>query len=46
MNKTVPDSLTLEEISKLARSNFDPQPIVTKRVVDINDCVLRQNNYY
>lgn len=46
MNKTAPGSLTAEEISKLARSNIDPQPIVTKRVVDINDCVLRPNNYH
>ncbi|KAK5782292.1 hypothetical protein RI543_000222 [Arxiozyma heterogenica] len=42
INKTNPDSLTPEEINKFARLNIDPEQIVVKRVVDVNDRMLRQ----
>lgn len=42
IEKTDPDSLTPEEINKFARLNIDPEQIVTKRVVDVNDRMLRQ----
>lgn len=42
INKTDPDSLTPEEINKFARLNIDPEQIVVKRVVDVNDRMLRQ----
>ncbi|CAL9731865.1 C-1-tetrahydrofolate synthase, mitochondrial [Monosporozyma unispora] len=42
INKTDPDSLTPEEINKFARLNIDPEQIVVKRVVDVNDRMLRK----
>lgn len=42
INKTDPDSLTPEEINKFVRLNIDPEQIVVKRVVDVNDRMLRQ----
>ncbi|CCD22919.1 trifunctional formate-tetrahydrofolate ligase/methenyltetrahydrofolate cyclohydrolase/methylenetetrahydrofolate dehydrogenase MIS1 NDAI_0A07650 [Naumovozyma dairenensis CBS 421] len=42
INKTNPDDLTPEEINKFARLNIDPDTITIKRVVDINDRMLRQ----
>lgn len=42
INKTDPDSLTPEEINKFARLNIDPKQIVVKRVIDVNDRMLRQ----
>lgn len=42
INKTNPDSLSLDEISKFVRLNMDPKNIVWQRVVDINDRFLRK----
>ncbi|BAP73607.1 c-1-tetrahydrofolate synthase [Kluyveromyces marxianus] len=42
INKTNPDDLTTEEIVKFARLNIDPDTITIKRVVDVNDRMLRQ----
>lgn len=42
IDKTDPDSLTPTEINKFARLNIDPEQIVTKRVVDVNDRMLRK----
>lgn len=42
IEKTNPDSLSLEEISKFVRLNMDPKNIVWTRVVDINDRFLRK----
>lgn len=42
IQKTNPDDLTPEEINKFARLNIDPDTITIKRVVDINDRMLRQ----
>lgn len=41
INKTNPDDLTPEEISKFARLDIDPDTITWKRVVDCNDRFLR-----
>lgn len=41
INKTNPDDLTEEEISKFARLDIDPDTITWKRVVDCNDRFLR-----
>ncbi|KAL6942163.1 C-1-tetrahydrofolate synthase, mitochondrial [Hanseniaspora vineae] len=42
INKTNPDDLTPEEINKFARLNINPDTITIKRVVDVNDRLLRQ----
>ncbi|GMG39133.1 unnamed protein product [Ambrosiozyma monospora] len=42
INKTTPDDLTAEEITKFARLDLDPESITIKRVVDVNDRFLRQ----
>ncbi|SSD61615.1 probable C-1-tetrahydrofolate synthase, mitochondrial [Saccharomycodes ludwigii] len=42
VNKTNPDDLTPEEINKFARLNINPDTITIKRVVDVNDRMLRQ----
>ncbi|SCU92137.1 LAMI_0E08944g1_1 [Lachancea mirantina] len=42
ISKTNPDDLTPEEITKFARLNLDPTTITIKRVVDVNDRMLRQ----
>lgn len=42
INKTNPDDLTAEEIKKFARLNINPETITIKRVVDVNDRMLRQ----
>ena len=41
INKTDPNSLTPEEISKFARLDIDPDTITWRRVVDCNDRMLR-----
>lgn len=41
INKTDPDTLTPEEITKFARLDIDPETITWKRVVDCNDRMLR-----
>ncbi|KAK9383663.1 formate--tetrahydrofolate ligase-domain-containing protein [Kockiozyma suomiensis] len=41
INKTNPDDLTPEEISKFARLDIDPDTITWRRVVDCNDRHLR-----
>ncbi|KAG0670342.1 tetrahydrofolate synthase [Maudiozyma exigua] len=41
INKTDPNELTEEEISKFARLNIDPETITWRRVVDCNDRFLR-----
>ena len=41
ISKTNPDTLTSEEISKFAKLNIDPDTITVKRVVDVNDRMLR-----
>ncbi|KAG0658741.1 mitochondrial C1- tetrahydrofolate synthase precursor [Maudiozyma exigua] len=40
--KTNPDALSPEEINKFARLNIDPDTISVKRVVDVNDRMLRK----
>lgn len=42
INKSDPESLTPEEMSKFARLDIDPDTIMWERVVDINDRYLRQ----
>ncbi len=42
INKTNPDELTDEEISKFARLNINPEKVSIKRVVDVNDRFLRE----
>lgn len=42
IDKTNPDDLTADEIQKFARLNIDPETITIKRVVDVNDRMLRQ----
>lgn len=42
INKTDPDTLTTEEISKFAKLNINPDSITIKRVVDVNDRFLRE----
>lgn len=41
IDKTNPDDLTPEEITKFARLDIDPETITWKRVVDCNDRFLR-----
>lgn len=41
IDKTNPDDLTEEEISKFARLDVDPETITWKRVLDVNDRLLR-----
>ena len=41
INKTDPNSLTPEEITKFARLDIDPDTITWRRVVDCNDRMLR-----
>lgn len=42
INKTNPDDLTTQEISKFAKLNIDPSTITIKRVVDVNDRFVRE----
>ncbi|KAL9895602.1 C-1-tetrahydrofolate synthase, cytoplasmic-like [Glossina fuscipes fuscipes] len=42
INKTDPDSLANEEITRFARLDIDPDTIMWERVVDVNDRYLRQ----
>lgn len=42
IEKTNPDDLSPEEIKSFARLNINPDTITIKRVVDINDRMLRQ----
>ncbi|RPA78597.1 FTHFS-domain-containing protein [Ascobolus immersus RN42] len=42
INKTNPDDLTEEEITRFARLDIDPETITWKRVLDVNDRHLRQ----
>jgi formyltetrahydrofolate synthetase len=42
IDKTNPDDLTPEEISRFVRLNIDPDFITFRRVVDINDRFLRE----
>lgn len=42
INKTNPDDLTDEEITKFAMLNIDPDSITIKRVVDCNDRFVRE----
>ncbi|CCF56698.1 hypothetical protein KAFR_0B04020 [Kazachstania africana CBS 2517] len=41
INKTNPDELTAEEITRFARLNIDPETVTWRRVVDCNDRFLR-----
>lgn len=41
IDKTNPDDLTEEEISRFARLDIDPSTITWKRVLDVNDRLLR-----
>lgn len=41
IDKTDPDSLTPEEITKFARLDIDPETITWRRVLDVNDRHLR-----
>ena len=41
INKTNPDDLTPEEITKFARLDIDPETITWRRVLDVNDRHLR-----
>jgi methylenetetrahydrofolate dehydrogenase (NADP+) / methenyltetrahydrofolate cyclohydrolase / formyltetrahydrofolate synthetase len=42
IDKTNPDDLTDEEITKFARLDIDPDTITWRRVLDVNDRHLRQ----
>jgi methylenetetrahydrofolate dehydrogenase (NADP+) / methenyltetrahydrofolate cyclohydrolase / formyltetrahydrofolate synthetase len=42
INKTDPDELTTEERSRFARLDIDPATITWRRVIDVNDRMLRQ----
>lgn len=42
IQKTDPDSLTPEEVSKFVRLNIDPTTITWRRVIDTNDRFLRK----
>lgn len=42
IDKTDPDTLTEEEITKFARLDMDPATIMWERVVDVNDRFLRE----
>ncbi|KAF2216077.1 hypothetical protein CERZMDRAFT_82123 [Cercospora zeae-maydis SCOH1-5] len=41
INKTNPDELTEEEVTRFARLDFDPETITWRRVLDVNDRHLR-----
>jgi len=41
INKTDPNDLTPEEVSRFARLDIDPDSVTWRRVVDINDRMLR-----
>ncbi|MCJ1471391.1 tetrahydrofolate synthase [Lambiella insularis] len=41
INKTNPDDLTTEEVTKFARLDIDPSTITWRRVLDVNDRHLR-----
>ncbi|KAK4942449.1 tetrahydrofolate synthase [Elasticomyces elasticus] len=41
IDKTNPDDLTAEEISRFARLDIDPETITWRRVLDVNDRYLR-----
>jgi len=42
IEKTNPDDLTDEEVSKFARLDIDPETITWRRIVDTNDRMLRE----
>mmetsp|Transcript_21125 Transcript_21125/g.58609 ORF Transcript_21125/g.58609 Transcript_21125/m.58609 type:complete len:648 (+) Transcript_21125:252-2195(+) len=42
IDKTDPDDLTPEEVSKFVRLDIDPETITWRRVVDVNDRFLRE----
>lgn len=42
IDKTDPDSLTIQELGKFARLDVDPDNVIWTRVVDINDRYLRK----
>ncbi|ORZ31660.1 formate--tetrahydrofolate ligase-domain-containing protein [Catenaria anguillulae PL171] len=42
IDKTQPEDLTPEEVSKFARLDIDPETITWQRVVDVNDRFLRK----
>jgi methylenetetrahydrofolate dehydrogenase (NADP+)/methenyltetrahydrofolate cyclohydrolase/formyltetrahydrofolate synthetase len=42
INKTNPDDLTDDEISRFARLDVDPETITWRRIVDTNDRMLRE----
>ena len=42
IDKTNPDDLTPEEITRFARLDIDPETITWRRVLDVNDRHLRQ----
>ncbi|MBN2502929.1 MAG: formate--tetrahydrofolate ligase [Anaerolineales bacterium] len=42
IDKTDPDDLTPEEVTRFARLDFDPESITWRRVVDTNDRMLRE----
>uniref|UniRef100_A0A061RJS7 Formate--tetrahydrofolate ligase n=1 Tax=Tetraselmis sp. GSL018 TaxID=582737 RepID=A0A061RJS7_9CHLO len=42
IDKTDPDTLTEEEVSRFARLDIDPETITWRRVMDINDRFLRE----
>ncbi|KAH0615219.1 uncharacterized protein H6S33_000855 [Morchella sextelata] len=42
IDKTNPDDLTPEEVTKFARLDIDPETITWRRVLDVNDRHLRQ----
>jgi len=42
IDKTNPDDLTDEEVSKFARLDIDPETITWRRIVDTNDRMLRE----
>jgi len=42
IDKTDPDDLTEEEVSKFARLDIDPETITWRRIVDTNDRMLRE----
>lgn len=42
IEKEDPDALTPEEVKRFARLNINPDTITIRRVVDINDRMLRQ----
>jgi methylenetetrahydrofolate dehydrogenase (NADP+)/methenyltetrahydrofolate cyclohydrolase/formyltetrahydrofolate synthetase len=42
IDKTNPDDLTEEEVSKFVRLDIDPETITWRRVTDCNDRFLRE----